>query len=144
VAEVKASAKERQRLRHELAEYHATQLVVEELIEDHLRVVRRAYTDRDAEYVKLLASQLAATAPQTVALLASLQQDAAFVVMSRSHDLDFHCGELLKEAMAELGLRAGGSADLAQGQVPRAPLERLMSSLETGVRTAQQRSQPAT
>ena len=143
VAEVKASVKERQRLRHELAEYHSTQLVVEEMIEDHLRVIRRVYTDRDPEYVKLLATQVVATAAQTVAVLASLQQDSGFVVMSRSRDLDFSCGDLLKEAMAGLGLRAGGSADLAQGQAPRASLDALLMSLEAGVRAAQQRSQPA-
>ena len=43
-------------------------------------LVRRSFADRDAAYVKLLASRLAATAPQTAALLVSTQQEPALVV----------------------------------------------------------------
>jgi alanyl-tRNA synthetase len=142
MAEVKANGKERQKLRHDLAEYHATQLVVEEMIEDHLRVIRRTYPDRDSDYVKILASQVVATAPQTVAILAAIQQDTAFVVMTRSRDVDVSCGSLLRDALAEMGIRGGGSADMAQGQVPKAALDGLMTALEAGARTAQQKSQP--
>jgi len=41
------------------------------LIVDNLRVVRRVFVDRDADYVKLLASRLSAAGAQTVSLLAS-------------------------------------------------------------------------
>ena len=56
-AEGKSLAKERQKLREELATYHATRLAVEEMIQDNLRLVRRIFTDRDREYVRLLASR---------------------------------------------------------------------------------------
>src|SRR6201999_1928119 len=100
------------KLREELAEYHAARLAVEEMIEDHLRVVRREFNDRDAEYIRLLASKLAASAPPTLALIESTQHEPASIVISRSGDLEFHCGNLLKEALAAMGLRGGGSPDL--------------------------------
>ncbi len=136
LGDVKTAAKERQKLQKELVAYHAMRLVVEDLVEDRLRVIRRAYPDRDAEYVKLLAAQVAATTTQTVAMLASVQQEPAFVVMSRSHDLEFSCGALLKDALAAMGLRGGGSTDLAQGQVPGASLDDLWTTLETGARAS--------
>jgi len=133
VAEAKANAKELQKLREELATYHAIRLAVEEQIVDRLRLVRRTFADRDVEYVKLLASRLVATVPQTVALLVSAQQEPALVVLARSRDLDFHAGNLMKEALAALGLRGGGSPDLAQGQVPHEQTAVLLDRLATTV-----------
>jgi alanyl-tRNA synthetase len=133
VAEAKANAKELQKLREELATYHAIRLAVEEQIVDRLRLVRRTFADRDVEYVKLLASRLVATVPQTVALLVSAQQEPALVVLARSRDLDFHAGNLMKEALAALGLRGGGSPDLAQGQVPHEQTAVLLDRLAATV-----------
>jgi alanyl-tRNA synthetase len=133
VAEAKANAKELQKLREELATYHAIRLAVEEQIVDRLRLVRRTFVDRDVEYVKLLASRLVASVPQTVALLVSAQQEPALVVLARSRDLDFHAGNLMKEALAALGLRGGGSPDLAQGQVPHEQTAVLLDRLAATV-----------
>lgn len=44
--------------------------------------------------------------------------DPVRVFVARSSDLDFNCGQILREALIHLGLRGGGSADLAQGEVP--------------------------
>jgi len=134
LAETKAKAKEQQRLREDLATYHASRLAVEEMIVDHLRVVRRIFADRDAEYVKLLTSRLVASVPQTVAVLVSTQKEPAMVVLGHSGDLDFHAGNVMKNALASMGLRGGGSADLAQGQVTRAQLKELLDSLVAAVR----------
>lgn len=134
LSDAKAVAKERQKLREELASYHATRLAVEEQIIDHLRLVRRVFVDRDADYVKLLASRLVASVPQTVALFAATQQDPALVVLARSGDLELHAGNLLKGALAGLGLRGGGSADLAQGQVPQKQVNDLLDALAASVR----------
>ena len=71
VADAKSSVKEQRKLREELATYHAIRLAVEEQIVNRLRLVRRTFTERDAEYVKLLASRLVASVPQTVALMVS-------------------------------------------------------------------------
>jgi alanyl-tRNA synthetase len=40
------------------------------------------------------------------------------VFIARGADLDFNCGQILREALAQLGLRGGGTAGLAQGEVP--------------------------
>lgn len=134
LADVKAKAKEQQRLREDLVNYHVARLAVEEQIVDHLRVVRRSFGDRDAEYVKLLASRLVATVPQTIAVFACTQKEPATVVLGRSRDLDFHAANVMKEALARLGLRGGGSADMAQGQVPQEQAKAFLEALATAAR----------
>lgn len=134
LAEAKAFAKERQKLREELAGYHASRLVVEDVIQNGLRVVRRVFADRDAAYCKLLASLVAAAAPQTLALFASTQQDPATVVMACSKGLHFSCCDLLREEWTKLGLRGGGSPEMAQGQAPREQVDALLMGLASAAR----------
>lgn len=136
LAEAKTAQKERLKLREELADYHAARLAVEEQINGGLREVRRTFADRDAAYVKLLASRLIASVPQTAAIFVSEQQDPATIVLAASRDLDLHCGNLLQNTLAQLGLRGGGSADLAQGQAPRAQARKLVQTLADAVRSA--------
>ena len=84
-------------------------------------MVRRTFTEHDAGYLKLLASRLIASAPQTCVLLAAAQEEPARVVVGASADLKIDCGSLLREALAAYGLRGGGSATMAQGQIPSRP-----------------------
>jgi alanyl-tRNA synthetase len=135
-AEARTGAKERQRLREELADYHAARLAVEVPIESRLRMVDRVWKDRDPDYCRLLASRLTAAAPSTVAFFCSESSDPGSVVLARSLDLNFDCGRLLKEALSQLGLRGGGSADLAQGEVPASQLQAFRASLVAAVRNA--------
>ncbi|HVJ07096.1 MAG TPA: alanine--tRNA ligase-related protein [Acidisarcina sp.] len=137
LGEAKSSAKERQKLREELSEYHAARLIVEDPMQDGLRVVQRVFADRDAAYCKLLASRVAAAAPRTVALIGSAQQEPATVVMAASKGLHFSCADLLRDQLAQLGLRGGGSPEMAQGQVPRKQLESLLHTLAAEARTGQ-------
>jgi alanyl-tRNA synthetase len=132
LAEAKHAAKERQRLREEVARYEAAELLAGAAVRDGFRVVRRQFADRDADFVKLLASKLAAGA-RTVALLASTEREPAAVVFARGAEAKFSCGELMKAALAELGLRGGGSATMAQGQVPREAVEGLFDRLAAGI-----------
>lgn len=133
--EGKALGKERLRLLDELASYHATRLAVEVMIERNLRLVQRIFTDHDAEYVRLLASKLASLVPRTVALLASDQGgDAARLVLACSKDIDLHCGNVLREALALHGVRGGGSPDMAQGDVPRLALPLVMAKMAEDLR----------
>jgi alanyl-tRNA synthetase len=134
LAEAKHAAKERQKLREELARYEADDLLASGRIEDGLAIVRRRFAEHDAEYVKLLASKLSAGGKPLLALLASTQQEPASVVMARGGELKFSCGELMKAALAELGLRGGGSPTLAQGQVSSAALDSLFDKLEESAR----------
>jgi alanyl-tRNA synthetase len=134
--EAKAATKERQKLREELASYHATRLAVEEMIEDNLRLVRRTFTDRDPDYIRILASSLTASVPRTVALLVSDQKTGpARVVLARSHDIDLHCGNFLREALAAHGVRGGGSPDLAQSDLPREKLDEITAQLAANLRS---------
>jgi alanyl-tRNA synthetase len=134
--EAKGGAKERQRLREELASYHATRLAVEETIHDGLRLVERTFKDRDREYVKLLASRVAAAAPSTAVVFCSEEANPARIFVARSMGLDFDCGRVLKEALAKRGLRGGGSADLAQGDVPLHDCAAVLAEAAAAVRAA--------
>ncbi len=133
-AEAKASAKERQKLREELARYHASSLIAEEAVQDGLRVVQRKYADRDPVYCKLLASLVAAASTETLALIASTQQEPATVVISSSKGLAFSCSDLLRAELSKLGLRGGGSPDMAQGQVPQQQLDVVLANLASAAR----------
>jgi alanyl-tRNA synthetase len=130
LAEGKAAHKARQKLTEEMAGYHASMLLLEYPPGQGRRVLRRTFTDHDANYLKLLASRLVASAGETCALLASTQEEPARVVMAASTDAKVDCGSLLREALAAYGLRGGGSPGMAQGQIPQAHLDALFSGLE--------------
>jgi alanyl-tRNA synthetase len=118
LADSKAGARERQKLREELAAFQAAEIVNEAPLEGGLRLIVRGWKDRDRDFVKLLASRTAAAAPSTVAFFSAADSDPARIFLARSPDLKFNCGQIMKEALAGLGLRGGGSPDLAQGEVP--------------------------
>jgi alanyl-tRNA synthetase len=136
-AETKAGAKERQTLREDLANYHAARLIVEDPPQNDLRIVRRIFPDRDAEYIKLLASRVARAAPHTIALLASTQQQQApaTVVVGCSQEPGRDAGEMLRTALAAFNGRGGGSATLAQGLVPTDQLGPALDALESQLRS---------
>lgn len=136
VAEAKAGAKERQHLREDIAAYHAARLAVEVPIEDGLRLVVRSWKEHDRDYVRLLAARTAVAAPATVVIFCAEEADPARIVMARSLDLDLDCGRMLREALAQIGLRGGGSPDLAQGEVPVAKAAALRTALTETVRQA--------
>jgi alanyl-tRNA synthetase len=135
-SDTKAAAKDRQRLREELADYHASRLSVEVQIEGGLRFVDRVWKDRDPEYIRLLASRLASAAPSAIIFLCSEMTDPVSFVFARSLNLNFDCGLILKEALSQLGLRGGGSAEFAQGEVPSLQLAALRASLVAAIRSA--------
>ncbi|HZZ40585.1 MAG TPA: DHHA1 domain-containing protein [Acidobacteriaceae bacterium] len=134
--EVKNGAKERMDLREHLADYHAARLAVEVPITEGLRLVDRVWKDRDAGYVKLLATRLTTAAPSSVAIFCSESGGTVSLYFARSLDLSFDCGRILKDTLSQLGLRGGGSADLAQGEVPSAQAPALRASLADAVHAA--------
>jgi alanyl-tRNA synthetase len=130
LADGKAANKARQKLTEEMAGYHASMLLLEYPEGYGRRVLRRTFTDRDANYLKLLASRVVASSGETCVLLASTQEEPARVVLAASADCTIDCGSLLREALAAYGLRGGGSAGMAQGPIPGAHLDELFSGLE--------------
>ncbi len=129
LAEAKVLSKERLRLREEIAERHAVQLAVEERIVDGLRVVHRTFADRDADYLKLLATRLLQAVPHTVAVLVSTAQEPATLVLAGNTAPPRGCNTLLKDALAPYALRGGGTAEFAQAQVPQELLVPVTDSL---------------
>lgn len=134
--EGKANVKGRQKLREELAVFQAAKLATEVPIENGLRLVECSWRDRDGDYVKLLASRTAAAAPQTAVIFCAGEADPMRVFLARSSDLNFNCGQILREALANFGLRGGGSPDLAQGEVPAVQETALRASLSDAIRRA--------
>jgi len=132
----KSAAKERQRLREELASYQAFEIVKEAPLENGIRLIVRGWKDRDRDFVKLLASRAAAAAPSTIVFFRAEDADPVRVYLARSADLKFNCGSILKEALASLGLRGGGSPDLAQGEVPAKDETALRASVTDSVHRA--------
>ncbi len=136
LADGKGGAKERQKLREELAVFHAQKLASEEPVVNGLRLLLREWKDRDREYVRLLASRTAAASPTTAAIFCAKDAEPMRVFVARSRDLQFDCGRMLREALAQIGLRGGGSPDMAQGDVPREQAADLLDSLAGSIRIA--------
>jgi alanyl-tRNA synthetase len=135
LTENKSAAKAHQRLREELAHHQAVQLAVEERIDRELRLVRRSFADRDADYIKLLASRLVASVPQTVAIFLSTMEEPAALVLACSKSLGHDCGDRLRKVLAPFGLRGGGSPDMAQTLLPRPLAEQIAALLAEQIAT---------
>src|SRR5258708_37550522 len=87
--------------------------------------------ERDAFCIKLLAQKLTAGKSNVVALLASGAGQPT-LVFAQTPGQKSNMGQLMKDAMAQLGGRGGGSADMAQGGLAAgsAGIERLKSLLQ--------------
>ena len=134
LADEKAGAKERQKLREELAAFQAGKLASEEPIARGLRLLVREWKDRDRDYVKMLASRTAAAAASTAVIFLAKESDPLRVFVARSQDLRFDSGRVLREALTQFGLRGGGSPDLAQGDLPRELEAALVAALSSTIR----------
>ena len=116
--EVKAAQKRQHTLLEEIAELRAAELCANARTVGKFKVVQQVFTDRDLTFIKLLAQKLTKF-PGMLVLLGSTASPAA-VVFARSGDVEADVSILMKEAMASVGGRGGGSKDLAQGGVPDA------------------------
>jgi alanyl-tRNA synthetase len=96
------------------------------------KLVCRAFDNRDAEELRLLASRIVQTEP-AVALLGAASEGAARLVFARSGSLTSNMGQLLSEACQLVGGRGGGRPELAQGGGPDA------SQLEAALKQAMNR-----
>jgi alanyl-tRNA synthetase len=98
----------------------AARLEAEELLAEvspnaaGIRVVIKILDDRDSESLKHLAQALIAH-PDTIALIASKDKEAARLMFARSVDAPGDMNALMKAACALLDGRGGGKPDMAQG-----------------------------
>jgi alanyl-tRNA synthetase len=115
--EIRALRKQREQSQEELATAQAAALLAETPEGNGRKLVVRTLADRELSFVKLLAQKLTRLSPGVVALLATTSPQPA-LLFAQSPGQPFDMGALLKEAVARLGGRGGGSKDMAQGGVP--------------------------
>ena len=117
--EIKSLRKQRQQSQDELAAAQAAALLAETPEINGRRIVVRTISDRDLNFLKLLAQKLTRLSPHVVALLATTSPQPS-LAFAQSAGQPFDMGALMKETMTKLGGRGGGSKDMAQGGVPNA------------------------
>ena len=117
--EIKSLRKEREQVEEELAAAQAATLLAETPERDGRKIVIRIFPDRELNFIKLLAQRVTRLSPNVVALLATTSPQPS-VVFAQSAGQPFDMGTKMKEAMAKLGGRGGGSKDMAQGGVKQA------------------------
>jgi len=112
--DARASRKSGEQLLAELAELHASRLLAETPETSERKVIVAIFSDRDLTFIRLLAQKITRLSATAVALLAATSNPPA-LVFAQSPGQPFDMGSLMKEALARLGGRGGGSTDLAQG-----------------------------
>jgi alanyl-tRNA synthetase len=117
--EIKSLRKQREQSLEELAAAQATGLLAETPEQNGRKLIVRTFADRDLNFLKLLAQKLTRQSPTAIALLATTSPQPA-LIFAQSAGQPHDMGALLKETMAKLGGRGGGSKDMAQGGVPSA------------------------
>jgi alanyl-tRNA synthetase len=127
--ESKTAAKAGQKLLEELAGFTAERLLAGAT--GTPRIITSVFPERDATFIKLVAQKLTAGQSDVVALLASGAGQSA-MVFAQSPGQKSNMGQRMKGAMAQLGGRGGGTADMAQGGLPAgsANLEKLQATLQ--------------
>ncbi len=91
-------------------------------------IIARVFTDRDAAQLKAIAKRLTAE-PGIVALLGAPGEKAS-LCFARSKDAAGDMGKLLRDALAVLGAKGGGSADFAQGGGVPASAEQVQQAVD--------------
>jgi alanyl-tRNA synthetase len=112
--ESRASRKEREHLMEELAESYAGRLLAESAEYGGRKFIVHTFPDRDLTFIKLLAQRLTRQSAGVVAFLGVTSGQPA-LVFAQSAGQPFDMGALMKEILARLGGRGGGSKDMAQG-----------------------------
>ncbi len=109
--------KQREEALEQLAEAMARAAVTEQHEVNGKKVVVKAFTDRDMSFAKLFAQRVARTESAAIALAGSTM-DPPGLVFAQTTGGTADMGMLLKEVLATVGGRGGGSRDFAQGGVP--------------------------
>jgi len=125
--EIKSLHKRYEGALDELAAAQAAALLAESPETGGGKLIVRTFSDCDMNFLKLLAQKLTRQSTRVAALLGTQSPQPALVFAQSSgqpHDM----GVLLKEAVASLGGRGGGSKDLAQGGFTN--IEGLAAALE--------------
>jgi alanyl-tRNA synthetase len=125
--EIRSLRKQREQSLEELAAAQATAILAETQETNGRKLIIKTFADRDMNFLKLLAQKATRLAPNAVALLATTSPQPS-LVFAQSAGQPFDMSALLKQAMASLGGRGGGSKDMAQGGFTN--VERLEAALK--------------
>lgn len=125
--EIRNLRKQREQSLEELAEAQAAALLVETSRVDGRKVVTRAFSARELNFIKLLAQKLTRLDSNVIALLGSTSPQPS-LVFAQSAGLTSDMGSLLKQTVSTFGGRGGGSKDMAQGGIQSA--ERIEEALK--------------
>jgi alanyl-tRNA synthetase len=115
--EIRTLRKQREQSLEELAEVQAIALLAETRPTEGRKLVTRSFSDREMNFLKLLAQKLTRLDTNVVALLGSTSPQPS-LVFAQSPGLPDDMGSLMKATAASLGGRGGGSKDMAQGGIP--------------------------
>jgi alanyl-tRNA synthetase len=142
LAESKAAGKAQHKLLEELAELYAERLLTQTTCSP--QVISQVFAERDALFIKLLAQKLTAGKSSVIALLASGAGQPT-LVFAQTPGQKSNMGQLMKDAMTQLGGRGGGSADMAQGGLPvgagnMADVERALHLIASTIQTSRPHS----
>jgi alanyl-tRNA synthetase len=128
--DIKTLRKQKDEALEELAQAMASSAVAEQSEVGGQRVVVRCLSDRDTAFAKLFAQKVTRVRPGVVALVGSMVNPAG-LVFAQAAGGTMDMGALLKQVLAGVGGRGGGSRDFAQGGVPvGADIEQLLRQAE--------------
>ena len=116
---IKVLRKQREQSEEELAEAQAAAMLAETAESGGRKLIRRTFSEREMNSLKLLAQKLIRLAPNVVVLLGSTAPQPS-LVFAQSPGQPFDMGQLMKQMMGKLGGRGGGSKDMAQGGLSNA------------------------
>jgi len=112
--EARGARKNTGHLLEELADFEAERLLSTAAEDNGRKIVMQILPDRDLAYIKLLAQRLTRRGGNVIALLAATSGQPS-IVFAASPAQPFDMGALMRQALATLGGRGGGSKDMAQG-----------------------------
>lgn len=115
--EMRLLRRQREQSQEELAAAQAAMLLAETPEANGRKFVVRVFADRELNFVKMLAQKLVRLSANAVAILGTTSPQPS-LVFAQSAGQPFDMGALMKETMATLGGRGGGSKDMAQGGIP--------------------------
>jgi alanyl-tRNA synthetase len=117
--EIKVLRKQREQFLEELAAAQAEAILAETPEVNGRKLVVRTFSDREMNFLKLLAQKLTRLAPNAVALFGTTSPQPS-LVFAQSPGQPFDLGARMKDTLGKFGGRGGGSKDMAQGGLPTA------------------------
>ncbi len=132
--EIRALGKQAEQSKEELAAAQAATMLAETPEANRHKLIVHTFADRDLNAIKLLAQKLTRLAPNAVALLAITSPQPS-LVFAQSPGQPYDMGSLMKEVVAKLGGRGGGTKDMAQGGAPKADaIESALAAIASSLR----------